>query len=55
MDFMHDMLDDGRAFRLFNVLDDFNREALAIESVLNNCEFSRRPVDEHGDSPLCCR
>ena len=31
MDFIHDMLDDGRAFQLFNVLDDFNREALAIE------------------------
>ena len=31
MDYMHDMLDDGRAFRLFNVLADFNREALAIE------------------------
>jgi putative transposase len=31
MDFVHDMLDDGRAFGLFNVLDDFNREALAIE------------------------
>ena len=26
MDFMADRLGDGRAFRLLNVLDDFNRE-----------------------------
>jgi len=31
MDFMHDALSDGRSFRLFNVLDDYNREGLAVE------------------------
>lgn len=31
MDFMSDQLGDGRAFRTLNVLDDFNREGLAIE------------------------
>lgn len=31
MDFMHDALSDGRNFRLFNVLDDCNREGLGIE------------------------
>ena len=32
MDSMYDQLKDGRTFRLFNVLDNFNREGLGIES-----------------------
>jgi putative transposase len=31
MDFMHDQLVDGRSFRILNVLDDFNREGLAMD------------------------
>ena len=31
MGFMHDQLSDGRSFRIFNLIDDFNREALAID------------------------
>ncbi len=31
MDFMHDTLADKTSFRIFNVLDDYNREGLGIE------------------------
>ena len=31
MDFMHDQLSDSKCFRLLNVIDDYNREALGIE------------------------
>lgn len=31
MDFMHDSLSDSRPYRLLNVIDDFNREALGME------------------------
>jgi putative transposase len=34
MDFMHDQLEDGRTFRLFNVIDDFNREAIGDYNVV---------------------
>ena len=31
MDFMSDALDNGRKFRTFNVIDDYNREGLCID------------------------
>jgi putative transposase len=34
-DFMSDTLWDGRCFRTFNVVDDCNREAVAVEIDLN--------------------
>ena len=35
MDFMHDQLQNGRCIRLLNVIDDFNREGLVIESTFH--------------------
>lgn len=35
MDFMHDQLADGRSFRVFNVIDDYNRQALGFEADLS--------------------
>ena len=32
IDFMSDSLTDGRKFRVLNVIDDFNRESLAVNS-----------------------
>ena len=31
MDFMSDQLWNGKSFRTLNILDDFNREGLAID------------------------
>ena len=35
VDFMHDAPGSSRRFRTLNVVDDFNREALAVEIDLN--------------------
>jgi putative transposase len=35
MNFLHDQLEDGLTFRLFNGIDDFNREAIGMEMGFN--------------------
>lgn len=44
MDFMHDGLINGKSFRAFNVIDDFNREALNI--TLDTSLTSQRVIRE---------
>ena len=43
MDFMSDALADKRKIRIFNVIDDYNREALAIEPILIDTVFKVGP------------
>lgn len=47
MDFMSDVLDDGRKVRTLNIIDDYNRECLAIEVGISICsERVTRVLDE---------
>lgn len=59
MDFMSDNLTDGRHFRTFKVIDDFNREALAIDVDLSlpseRVIRSLNQVIEWRGKPSCIR
>ncbi|MCW5599574.1 MAG: hypothetical protein KIT59_10775 [Nitrosomonas sp.] len=47
MDFMADQLTNGRSFRAFNVLDDFNREGLGIKVAVSlPSERAARTLDQ---------
>jgi len=62
MDFMHDVLEDGRKVRVLNVIDDFNREALmcyaaysfpsskVIELIERLIEWYGKPVNIRTDN-----
>src|SRR5690606_19411470 len=59
MDFMHDGLFQGRSFRAFNVIDDFNREVLtiAIDTSLTSDRVKREldKLIEWRGKPECLR
>ena len=53
MDFMSDALDSGRRFRVLNIIDDFNRKAVAIEAAftfpsIGVIQVLRRAFEEYG-------
>ena len=54
---MHDALQDGRTFQLFNVIEDFNRERLTINVDLSlRAEYVVRILDrviEWRGKPAC--
>ncbi|SEB12207.1 Integrase core domain-containing protein [Chitinophaga terrae (ex Kim and Jung 2007)] len=59
IDFMSDALVDGRKFRLLNIIDDFNRESLAIEvdtslPALRLIRVLERIIEQRG-KPTCPR
>ena len=40
MDFMHDVLDNGRKIRVLNIIDDYNREAISVKVNYSHNGFS---------------
>ena len=53
MDFMSDALDNGRRFRVLNIIDDYNRKAIAIEAeftfpAMGVIQALRRAFEQHG-------
>lgn len=53
MDFMSDSLDSGRRFRVLNIMDDFNRKAVAVEAEftfpsMGVIEVLKRAIEQYG-------
>jgi putative transposase len=59
MDFMHDVLENGRKVRILNIIDDYNREAIAQEVAYSqNSESVIRTLENliiERDEPLRIR